>query len=459
MLPGFQATPMSPRGLVIAAPASHSGKTLVTAGLVRALARNGRSVAAFKTGPDYIDPGFLSVAAGRPAFNLDPWAMRGATIAGLLAALAGDADLVIGEGVMGLFDGAADGSGSTADLAQALGLPVALVVDVRGMSGSVAALVEGFARFRPGLVLAGVILNRVASERHLAMLERALVAGSPVPVLGAVPGDPSLVLPERHLGLVQAGEVQGLAGLLDRCADRLEAGVELRAVIDAMRPVRMAPSGAGPIGLPPPGQRIAVAQDDAFGFLYPGQLAAWRRAGCEILPFAPLADAAPDAAADVVILPGGYPELHAARIAAGGRFLAGLRAAAARGAAVYGECGGYMVLGRALVDLDGRRHAMAGLLDVVTSLVPAERALGYRRVTPRATTAMAPAGRVLRGHEFHYAREIERHGEAWLRVEDAAGHDLGTAGASRGRVAGSFVHLVDVDAPATPAAANVAIPT
>lgn len=449
---------MTPRGLVIAAPASHSGKTLVTAGLLRALVRRGHRVAAFKTGPDYIDPGFLSAAAGRPAGNLDPWAMRGSTLAALLAITSGDAELVIGEGVMGLFDGAGDGRGSTADLARGLGLPVVLVVDVRGMSGSVAALVEGFARFRPDLVVAGVILNRVGSGRHRAMLERALAAGSSVRVLGALPHDPSLLLPERHLGLVQAGEIDGLAALLDRCADRLETGVDLAALLAATRPVQAVTGDDETPGLPPPGQRIAVARDDAFGFSYAAQLAAWRRAGCELLPFSPLADAAPDERADAVLLPGGYPELHAPKIAAGGRFLDGLRAAQARGATILGECGGYMVLGRALIDLDGRRHAMAGLLEVTTSLAPSQRSLGYRRVTPLRTTALAAAGAVLRGHEFHYAREIERSGEAWLRAWDADGQDLGVAGARSGQVAGSFVHLIDVEAPATPASAKVAIP-
>lgn len=448
---------MTPRGILIAAPASHAGKTLVTAGLVRALARRGHRIAAFKTGPDYIDPGFLAVAAGRPAGNLDPWAMRGSTIGALLDAIGGDADLVVGEGVMGLFDGAADGRGSTADLAHALGLPVVLVVDARGMSGSVAALVEGFARFRPDLAVAGVILNRVASERHRAMLERALVAGSAVAVLGALAHDPSLVLPERHLGLVQAAEIDGLEVLLERCADRLEAAVDLTALLAAMRPVRRRPTDPGETALPPPGQRIAVARDDAFGFAYGAQLELWRRAGCEVLPFSPLADAAPDERADVVFLPGGYPELHAPTIAAGGRFLAGVHAAARRGAMILGECGGYMVLGRALIDLSGRRHAMAGLLEVVTSLAPARRTLGYRRVRPLASGPLAAAG-VLRGHEFHYARETERRGEAWLRTWDAAGEDLGVAGARNGRVAGSFVHLIDVEAVATPASANVAIP-
>ncbi|MSO80783.1 MAG: cobyrinate a,c-diamide synthase [Alphaproteobacteria bacterium] len=440
---------MSAPGLVLAAPASGSGKTVLTMVLARHFARQGLRVAPAKVGPDYIDPAFLSRAAGRPAVNLDPWAMRPGTLAALVAALGADADLVLVEGVMGLFDGAAaDGrldAGSTADLAAITGWPVVLVVDATGMAASVGALVAGFARHRPDVTIAGVVFNRTGSAAHRDLLATAVAAACPeVELLGDVPRDATLGLPSRHLGLVQAAEHVDLDARLDAAAARLGETLDLAALRALARPARdfSAPNPAPPVA--PPGQRIALASDIAFAFAYTALIDAWRRDGAEIIPFSPLADEAPDAKADAVFLPGGYPELHAGRLAAAGGFLAGLRGSAARGAAVYGECGGYMVLGRFLIDAEGNRHAMAGLLALEASFAARRLSLGYRRARLTVDGPLGRAGVAFRGHEFHYATvTAEGPGTALFVVADAAGHQRGAAGLVAGRVAGSFLHLVD----------------
>lgn len=426
-----------PPGLVVSAPASGQGKTTVTLAVLRALARRGVDVRPFKAGPDYIDPAFLAAAAGVPCPNLDPWAMRPATLRGVAAGGAAGGGLVVVEGATGLFDGAADGTGSTADLAAGLGLPVVLVVDARGIGTSVAALVDGFRRFRADVDVLAVVLNWVGSARHEGLLRRALAG---VEVLGCVPRDAALDLPSRHLGLVQAGEHEGLEAFLERAAALVEGCVDLGRLAALARPLRLGGEAGTTTSLPSPGQRVAVARDEAFAFAYPAVLDGWRREGAEVVPFSPLADEAPDGAADAVYLPGGYPELHAGRLAGSGRFLAGLREAAGRGAFVYGECGGYMVLGRALVDRAGRSHAMAGLLPVETSFAAPRLHLGYREIRAVADT---PLGERFRGHEFHYAREVAREGPALFEAWGADGEALGAQGCVAGRVAGSFLHLVD----------------
>lgn len=433
---------MSAPGLVIAAPASGSGKTVVTLGLLRRLREEGVSVASCKVGPDYIDPRFHEAASGRPCPNLDPWAMRPGTLARIARAAADDAELLVVEGVMGLFDGAADGTGSTADLAAAMGWPVVLVVDVRAQAQSAAALVHGFRSFRPDVDVAGVILNRVGGPRHEAML-RAVLG---LPVLGALPRSADMALPERHLGLVQAMEHADLNGFLGRAAALVGTCADVAALRALARPARPARPGAAEPGpaLPPPGGRIALARDEAFAFAYPHLLDGWHAAGAEIVPFSPLADKAPDPYADAVVLPGGYPELHAGRIAAAKAFLDGLRRAAARGTSVYGECGGYMVLGRGIEDADGVRHAMAGLLPVETSFACRRLHLGYREATALADLPFADRGALLRCHEFHYASAAGEPAEAPLfAVADAQGAALGPAGARAGSVCGSFLHVID----------------
>lgn len=428
-------------GLIVAAPASASGKTVLTLALLRHLARRDGAVASFKAGPDYIDPQFHAAATGRVCANLDPWAMRPATIGRIARGVFGGTRLVIGEGMMGLFDGAADGTGSTADLAVTLDLPIVLVVDAHAQGASVAALVEGFLHHRAEVGIAGVILNRVGSARHEAMLRGALKAS---PVLGAVPRSPVLELPGRHLGLVQARETTALEDMLDAAAALIAKHVDIDRLIALARPPALPNTGstAAPVG--PIGQRIAVARDDAFSFAYDDTLAGWRGAGAEVAFFSPLTDEAPGEDADAVYLPGGYPELHAARLAGNGTFQAGLRAAAARDACVYGECGGYMVLGEGVVDAEGTRHAMTGLLPVSTDFSARKLHLGYRDVTMAQATPIGPKGTRFRGHEFHYASiTSENSAPNLFACRDGGGQEIGPAGAVAGRVMGSFIHLID----------------
>lgn len=427
--------------IVVAAPATGSGKTLLTAGLARSFTRAGMVVGAFKVGPDYIDAGYLDAATGGRAGNIDPWAMRVETQDLLLEALADGADIVIGEGVMGLFDGARDGSGSTADLAARLRLPVLLAVDARRQGPSLAALVHGFATYRAEVPVAGVILNRVGAPHHADLLSSALIGP---PLLGTVPEHEALAVPSRHLGLRQARENPDLESKLDAIADVLAAHVDLRAVEALAQAPTLDPEAAPGTPIPPLGQRIAVADDDAFGFCYAHVIAGWHAAGAELSRFSPLADQTPDPAADAIYLPGGYPEVWAGQLAASRRFLASLGAAAKRGTTVYGECGGYIVMGQGLVDGAGKRHRMAGLLGLECSFAAPRRRLGYRNVTLATDGPLGPAGRNFRGHEFHYAAPtVAAAARPLMYATDAIGRDLGPLGECRGNLAGSFVHLVD----------------
>jgi cobyrinic acid a,c-diamide synthase len=438
---------MSGAGLILAAPKSGSGKTLITAGLLRHLRQREVRVAAAKVGPDYIDPTFHARASNGPCLNLDPWAMRPATLAGLVAELEAVAELVVCEGVMGLFDGAGTNgeAGSTAELAKATKWPVVLVVDADGQGASVAALIKGFARHDPLVPLAGVILNRIASPRHRALLVEAISRHLPgLPVLGAMPRDKSMMLAARHLGLVPASEEAAeVDALIDRAAAAIDAEFDVERLIALARPsVFNASDGAA--GLPPLGQSIAVARDDAFLFVYEATLAGWHRQGAAISFFSSLSDEAPPHDADAIYLPGGYPELHAGKLTGATCFLGGLREAAARGRAIYGECGGYMVLGDALTDADGETHRMAGLLPVTTSFAKPTRHLGYRSARLLAAGPLGGEGVRFRGHEFHYASIVaEGIADPLFAVADSLGNDLGRVGLRRGSICGSFIHLID----------------
>lgn len=417
---------MTGAGLILAAPASGSGKTVLTLALLRHLRRAGRRVASAKAGPDYIDPAFHAAASGAPCVSLDAWAMRPATLRALAGRVAQDADVVLREGAMGLFDGAGlEANGSTADLARLTGWPIVLVIDAGGQGASAAALAEGFARHRADVALAGIILNRIGSTRHGAMLERAIRASLPaLPILGLVPRDAALALPSRHLGLVQAAEHAELEAFLDRAATIVGAAVDVAGLV-RLAGTALGPTAGPPIPLPPLGQRIAVARDTAFAFAYPATHDGWRAAGA-------------------IYLPGGYPERHAARLAGNRCFLDGLRRAAAGGAIIYGECGGYMVLGRGLTDASGARHAMAGLLPIETSFAEPRLHLGYRTAQLVDAGPLGQRGTAFRGHEFHYAT-IAQEGScpALFETGDADGAALGAAGLRDQRAFGSFLHLID----------------
>ena len=432
-------------GLIIAAPKSGSGKTVITLALLRAFNRSGLTVVSAKAGPDYIDPAFHTVASGAQCVNIDCWAMRTETTGSLIDELELEADLILCEGVMGLFDGASDGTGSTADLAALTGWPIVLIADVRGQAASAAALLSGFRLHRDDITIPGVVFNQVGGAGHVQALKEATKAALPdLAILGMLKHDPRLVLPERHLGLVQAGEQVDLDRFIEDAADAVCEQVDLDTFRAIARASQFAANTGSQQSLPPLGQRIAIAKDDAFAFCYATVLDGWKRAGAELTFFSPLADEAPDEGADAVYLPGGYPELHAAQLAANQRFLGQLRAAATRGATIYGECGGYMVLGEALVDGDAHAHEMAGLLPLTSSFAERRLHLGYRRVTTLARSPLGDRGAVYRGHEFHYTGiTSEGSGDNLLEVANARGEDRETVGLMNGRIAGSFIHLID----------------
>ncbi len=440
-------------GLLVAAPRSGSGKTVLTLGLMRAFRNEGLCVGAAKCGPDYIDPAFHAVATGRTSVNLDSWAMA----PGLLRALADAAgrtpdgvscDLLLCEGSMGLFDGvpgAPGRTGASADVAAALGWPILLCLDVSGQAQSAAAIVKGCATYESRIKIAGVILNRVASERHRRLTAQAIEALD-VPVLGALPRTEKIDLPERHLGLVQAEEITGLDALLDRIAGFVSEHCDLAAIRAAARGRSFA-AEAHPPALRPPAQRIAIARDFAFSFFYPHILESWRRQGAELRFFSPLADETPPGDSELCWLPGGYPELHAGKLAAATRFLDGLRQFAET-KPVHGECGGYMVLGERLIDASGVAHGMAGLLGASFSFAERKLNLGYRQARLAAAHFLGAEGMSIRGHEFHYATSTQGPAAAdspFAFVSDAHGGAERTEGARRGPVSGSFFHIVAVE--------------
>ena len=426
---------MALSGLIIAAPSSGAGKTVVTLGLLRALGRAGVDVASAKSGPDYIDPAFHRAATGKDCINLDAWAMSPMALRAM--AHRQPSNLLLIEGAMGLFDAAPVagdpfGKGSVADLAVALDLPVVLVLDVARQAQSVAALLTGMAGFRQGVRIAGVILNRVGSPRHRAMIEAAIQG---VPVLGAVPRDTRMARDSRHLGLVQAQEDSMLDQFIEGAADVISDGVDLAALQGLAKALH--PTAGTPARIPPLGQRIAVARDRAFAFAYPHMLDGWQAAGCELSFFSPLADQPPRADADAVFLPGGYPELHAARLAANTRFRTGMTQS---NATVYGECGGYMALGKGLIDAQGDRHEMLGLLPVETSFQSPKMTLGYRDLR----TLSGPfKGQAFKAHEFHYARVKSLDAPPNLfEARGSLGGEPAVIGHRVGRVFGSFAHVI-----------------
>jgi cobyrinic acid a,c-diamide synthase len=434
---------MIARGLLVSAPRSGAGKTTVTLGLLAALRRRGLTVRAAKAGPDFIDPAFHSAATGAESSNLDTWAMPSALLDALMAATSDRADMVVVEGAMGLFDGVEGDNGHTgasADLAARYRLPVLLVLDVAAQAQSAAAVTRGFMTHDPAVHISGVILNKVGSPRHARLVSDAIARLGP-PVVGAIPRDATLTLPERHLGLVQAGEHRDLARRFDRLAEIIETHCDLDAIMRLATPIEtQAPSAAS--ALPPPGQRIALAQDAAFSFIYPHLLSGWRKAGADIVTFSPLADQPPPDDCDVCWLPGGYPELHAGALASAYEFRNGLaRFAVTR--PVHGECGGYMVLGESLRDADGVTHAMTGLLGHATSFHKRKLHLGYREARIAADSPLGAAGTRLRGHEFHYASLVSAgHDDPFADLTDAQGQPVAEGGGRRGHATGTFFHTI-----------------
>lgn len=423
-------------GLIIAAPSSGSGKTLITMGLLGALKNRGVKVASAKTGPDYIDASFHALTTKSPASNLDPWAMSAKQLCARAAKATEGVDLLLIEGVMGLFDGAVSGSGSTADLAAALDLPVVLVVDVGSMAQSIAAVVHGFSTLRQDINVAGVILNRVASERHEQMLKSALEPLC-IAYLGALGRDDDLNIPSRHLGLTLPQDFDAATAVAKTSVERIEKNIDLDALQAIAAPIQQATM---PRRLAPLGQRITIARDPAFAFIYPHILSDWREKGAELSFFSPLQNEGPSHSADAVFLPGGYPELHTEKISNASEFALGMQSAADAGKLIYGECGGYMVLGQSLTNKQGETHKMLGLLPHSSKIDRPRRQLGYRQLSHQSPL---PWPNQLRGHEFHYSSQSGDVAKSLFEATDAQGNSVDPMGCVQANIMGSYAHIID----------------
>ncbi len=431
------------RGFLLGAPASGAGKTTVAAALLAALRRRGVATAPFKVGPDFLDPTHLAAAAGRPCHTLDPYLVGDAAFRARAARASAEAHLVVVEGMMGLFDGV-DGrsdAGSAADVAKRLGLPVVLVLDASATARSVAALVHGFATFDRALDVAGVIATRVGGPGHVTLLRDALASSGGPPLLGALPFDPQAAVPERHLGLHAASETD--PARMGRLADLAERHLDLsRLAVLETAPGRW-PGCEEPEAGPAATARVGVARDAAFAFYYPANLERLAETGAQVVPFSPLADERlPDV--DALYLGGGYPELHAAALAANRPMRDAVRAFVERSGVVYAECGGLLYLADRLLDAEGRAHEMAGALPGATAAMTGGLVdFGYVEVETTRPSLLGPPGTRVRGHRFHASRLASPPAGADLayRLRRPDGTPWGEEGFMVRRVLASYVHL------------------
>ena len=434
------------KGIVIAGTHSGAGKTTITLGLMAALTARGYTVAPFKVGPDFIDPGHHSRVTGRASRNLDGWMLSQEYNLKSFTRHTVDADIAVVEGVMGLFDGYDGGSeaGSTAQMAKWLGLPVVLVVGARSMARSAAALVQGFERFDPGVDYAGVLFNHLGSDRHLGYLKAAVDGHVRMPVLGGLMRDEAIAIPERHLGLVTREDhdlsdenCEGLAALIEKQLD-LEALLQGLPDLDLQGNLSIPriETQRNPV-------RIGVARDAAFCFYYPDNLEMLEAAGAQVVFFSPLTDNRLPEGLGGIYFGGGYPELHADALAGNRSLRQEIRQSSRNNMPIYGECGGFMYLCREMGDTDGNTFSMTGCLPLATRMLGRLKALGYREVTQSMETVLGPAGQVMRGHEFHYSTTT---GEAVdlpgvYRMTDRAGMDQAADGFVVNQTLGSYIHL------------------
>lgn len=445
------------RGFLIAAPQSGSGKTTVTLAIMAALGRRGLAIAPFKCGPDFIDPGYHTLVTGAPSVNLDGWMCPESFVRSTFRRHTAEADVAIIEGAMGLFDGlgASAMEGSSAQVAALTGAPVVLVVNARGMAASAAALVKGFVQHDPRVRVAGVIFNQIGSPSHGRLLEQALAEALPgIALFGSLPRDDSLAIPSRHLGLVTAEDNPLGPDYLARLADLAERHLDLDGLA-GLTVTRSDFTSSHPHPTPlPEGEgdrgwgksvcvRIAVARDAAFCFCYPDNLRLLEEAGAEVVFFSPMNDTALPADIGGIYLPGGYPELHDARLAANGAMKAAVGAAVQRDMPVYAECGGLVYLTQGLEGADGTPGAdFVGIFPVRTCLLPRRKALGYRQVTMAGDTVMGPAGTIGRGHEFHYSEVGEMPaGIDRCYLVSRNGMELGPEGFRHRNCLASYIHL------------------
>ncbi len=426
------------KGMVIAATHSGAGKSLITMAILRALKQQGLTMAAAKVGPDYIDPAFHAKAIDGICYNYDLWAMQPSTLS-MVAKHLSNADMAIIEGVLGLFDGSISGVGSTADVAVKLGLPVILVVDAGAMGQSVAALVHGFASYRADIKIAGIIFNNIGTMRHEKML-RAAVKELNIDVIGCLPRHADMVLPSRHLGLVHADEMHGFESFIDKAARYICQNLDMRLLASKANFFTNLEKNTA-FSLPPLGQKIAIAKDAAFNFIYPHISEQWHKAGAEISFFSPLNNQIPALDVDAVFFAGGYPELFAGELSGKDKLRTRLKQLGKQGALIYGECGGYMVMGKAIIDKDGVAHKMFDLLDLTTSFANPKRQLGYRQLQH---DSQLPWSKNLNGHEFHYTQTTKATGEPLFKACDAQGETHPDMGLQDGKIMGSYAHIIDV---------------
>ncbi len=427
-------------GITISAPSSGSGKTTFTLGLLRALKNKGLKIQAFKNGPDYIDPTFHECAAGRKSYNLDTWAMSEETLKNIIS-IASSSDLIINEGSMGLFDGVAlrgaSGVGATFEISTKYGWPVILIIDTSGQAQSAAATALGFIKFKE-IPFAGVILNNVASARHERLIKSGMKEHQ-ITVLGSIPRQKDLLMPERHLGLVQAEEQQNLEEKINKFAKIVENNINISKILDLAKCNTFFEKKKCFVS--PPGQRIAVAKDSAFSFIYPHIFEDWRLQGSELYFFSPLNNESPNKNVDFIWMPGGYPELYLEKISSSDKTKKSLRELSGK-VRIHGECGGYMALGDAIIDYKGKYHSMFGLLNLVTSFEKKKLHLGYRAAILKNNNNKITNSKILRGHEFHYSSIIEQKDQELYNVYDASNKKVTETGSFKNKVSGTFFHLI-----------------
>lgn len=405
--------PANPSAFMISGTASGTGKTTVTLAILAALRRRGLTVQPFKGGPDYLDTGHHTRIAQRASRNLDTWMLSEAANVEVLRTQAEGADVLVVEGMMGLFDGKKGDSekGSSAEIAKLLRLPVLLVVDAGKTARSIAAVVLGFELFDPELPLAGIILNRVASERHLQMLRTAIEARCRTPVLGWLPRQPAITITERHLGLQSVEEQSDTQVRREALADLAEAHLDLDKILRLQCALDLSPAsrqvsrGRNSAAAPP--VRIGVARDPAFTFYYEDNFDLLRSLGAELVPFSPLADDTLPAGLDALYLGGGYPELHGPALSGNQAMLSAVHRFAACGRPVYAECGGMMYLSQSLTTRDGVAYEMTGVLPFSVEMTARLVRFGYATVKFTGDCILGPAGTVIRGHSFHYSRDVD----------------------------------------------------
>jgi cobyrinic acid a,c-diamide synthase len=439
------------RAIVIAGTSSSVGKTTVCVGLIAALRRRGLTVQPFKVGPDYIDPTYHEVAAERTCRNLDAWMVPAQKIPALFAKAACDADVAVVEGVMGLFDGLGydDDTASTAHIARLLGAPVIVVVDAGKTARNAAALAYGMSRFDRETPVAGFVVNRAASDSHGLGVASAIERATSLPVLGYLRRDSALHVAERHLGLVPTREPGRWTEFVESCHAAVVRQMDLDRVCALMKRL---PDISLPVTAKHQhdvGPTIAVARDEAFSFCYAENLELLREAGADLAFFSPLHDEDLPRSTAGILLSGGFPELYARELSENSSLLFAVRAAHARGVPIYAECGGLMYLTDAIIDLDGREHAMVGLLPG-QSVMTGQRTLGYRLAQAVDTSWLLHEGETVHGHEFHYSKWQNRPRDlppAFLLRSPTRSIEPGAEGARLNNLWASYVHLHFWDKP------------